>query len=319
MPKEGEQMTVVSTVSKAGPNAATGVEVIDLLPVGFDFVQYNSTSGTYDEATGLWIVGEVQNGFTESLFIEVIVNEPSGIAGEYFNTAEITASDVMDPNSAPDNDDGDQSEDDEDGIQIMTETADLSLAKTVSNVNANVGEVITFTLTVSNAGADGATGVSLEDTLPIGYSNVTNISNGGILTGNIITWTGLNVPLTGLAVTYDVTVNMPTFATDEYLNVAEITASDQFDPNSQPANDDGDQSQDDEDAIRITTPATDLAVTKVVSDPNPVIGDNIIFTITVANVGGLNATSVEITAILPSGYEFISFTSRSGTYDVNDG
>ena len=319
MPNAGDQITFVITVSNAGPNAATGVEVVDLLPTGFDFVQYNSTAGTYDETTGLWIVGTVQNGFTESLFIEVIVNEPSGTPGEYLNIAQITASDVMDPNSEPNNDDGDQSEDDEDSVQIVTETADLSLAKTVSNVNANVGDVITFTLTISNAGADGGTGVSVEDILPIGYSNVTNISNGGTLTGNIITWTGLDVPLTGLALTYDVTVNMPTFSDGEYLNIAQITRSDQFDPNSQPANDDGDQSQDDEDSVSITTPSTDLEVLKVVSDSNPVIGDNIIFTITVSNLGGLDATNVEITDVLPSGYEFISANTSSGTYDVNSG
>ncbi|WP_046759095.1 T9SS C-terminal target domain-containing protein, partial [Kordia jejudonensis] len=318
-PNAGDQITFVITVSNAGPNDATGVEVVDLLPAGFDFVQYNSTSGVYDETTGLWTVGTVQNGFTESLFIEVIVNQPSGVVDEYLNIAQITASDIEDPNSDPNNDDGDQSEDDEDNVLIMTETADLSLAKTVSNINANVGEVITFTLTVSNAGSVGATGVEVEDVLPIGYSNITNISNGGILTGNIITWTGLNIPLTGLTLTYDVTVNMPTFATDEYLNIAQITRSDQFDPNSQPANDDGDQSQDDEDAISITTPSTDLEVLKAVSNTNPVIGDNIIFTITVTNLGGLNATAVEIMDILPTGYEFISADTSSGTYDISSG
>ncbi|WP_396601901.1 Ig-like domain-containing protein [Algibacter sp. R77976] len=319
MPNVGDEITFQITVDNAGPDAATGVEVMDLLPTGFDFVRFSATSGIYNEVTGLWTVGTVPNGSSQSLFVDVIVNEPTGTAGEYYNVAEISASDVMDPNSTPDNDDGDQSEDDEDGILIMTETADLSLTKSVSNMNANVGDVVTFTLQIDNAGANAATGVSLEDVLPIGYSNITNISDGGELLGNIITWSGLNVPLTGLTITYDATVNMPTLQGGEYLNIAQITGSDQFDPNSTPDNDDGDQSEDDEDSTFINTPIVDIAVTKTVDNSNPSIGETVVFTIGANNLGGIDATTVEIIDLLPSGYEFVSYVASSGTYNAVSG
>ena len=319
MPNVGDEITFQITVTNAGPDAATGVEVVDLLPAGFDFILFSATSGVYNEVTGLWTIGTIPSGGSQTLFIDVLVNAPTGTSGEYFNSAQVTASDVMDPNSDPNNDDGDQSEDDEDGILIMTETADLSLIKSVSDVNANVGDTVVFTIQINNAGADEATGVAVQDILPIGYSNISNITNGGILFSNVIDWTNLNVPLTGLTLTYEATVNMPTLEEGEYMNVAQITASDQFDPNSDPNNDDGNQSEDDEDNASINTPTTDIEVTKVVDNANPNIADEIVFTISATNLGGINASSVEILDILPSGYQFVSYSATSGTYNDGNG
>uniref|UniRef100_UPI002632B2AF T9SS type B sorting domain-containing protein n=1 Tax=uncultured Aquimarina sp. TaxID=575652 RepID=UPI002632B2AF len=316
-PNVGDEITFQITVTNDGPDVATNVEVVDQLPPGFDFILFSATSGTYDEVTGVWNVGTVPNGSTQTLFIDVLVNTPSGAPDEYINEAEITASDQLDPNSVPGNDD--ITENDQDNIQVFVEQADLSLSKSVSNVNANVGEVVTFTIQIDNIGPDTATGVGAQDILPIGYSNISNISNGGLLTGNTIDWTGLTVTTAGLTLTYEATVNMPTLEDGEYINIAQITASDQFDPNSDPNNDDGDQSEDDEDSSIIETPVADIQVIKTVSNANPAIGDIITFIITANNLGSLDATSVEIIDQLPTGYRFESFTATSGVYSEVSG
>ncbi|WP_248723555.1 gliding motility-associated C-terminal domain-containing protein [Seonamhaeicola sp. ML3] len=313
-PNVGDEITFQITVTNFGPDAATGVEVTDILPSGFDFILYSATSGLYDESTGVWNAGTIQSGSSQILFIDVLVNAPTGATNEYLNTAQITGSDVLDPDSAPNNDDGDQSEDDEDGILILTETADLSLSKSVSNVDANVGEVITFTLQIDNAGANEATGVAIEDIVPVGYSNIVNISNSGFIDDDEIIWNNLTVPLTGLTITYQATVNMPTLVDGEYVNVAEIIAADQWDPDSTPNNDNGDQSEDDEDNAQINTPIVDIEIVKEVSDANPSILDVITFTISASNLGGIDATSVEILDVLPQGYRFESATVSSGNY-----
>jgi len=164
------------------------------------------------------------------------------VAEDYVNYAEITASDQSDPNSSVNEDasvddfsDG-IADDDEDSFTIKVGVSDLSLVKSVSNEDANVGDTITFTLQINNAGPDAATGVSLEDIIPIGYSNISNISAGGILDVDTIIWSDLDIPLTGLTITYDVVVNMPIDEEGEYLNIAQITGSNQFDPNSEPNN-----------------------------------------------------------------------------------
>ena len=73
----------------------------DLLPSGYTFVSYTSTSGSYNTTTGDWTLsGSVLNGKTEYLDIVVKVNPITGTANEYRNTAQVTASDQTDPNPA---------------------------------------------------------------------------------------------------------------------------------------------------------------------------------------------------------------------------
>ena len=101
------------------------------------------------------------------------------------------------------------------------------MVKTVSDATPNVGDVITFTVAVTNNGPSDATGVAFEDVVPNGYSNITNISNGGTLSGSTITWSGFDIAVGATAtVTFDVTVEAPGAGVD-YVNVAEVTDSDQ--------------------------------------------------------------------------------------------
>ena len=55
---------------------------------------------------------------------------------------------------------------------INNPTADLSVTKTVSDATPNVGDQITFTVTLSNQGPDAATGVEVTDLLPAGLTFV---------------------------------------------------------------------------------------------------------------------------------------------------
>jgi uncharacterized repeat protein (TIGR01451 family) len=226
------------------------------------------------------------------------------------NVAEVTASDQFDPDSTPGNDDGDQSEDDEDNVGLVPQEADLSLVKAVSDVSPNVGDAVTFTVTVSNAGPDDATGVAVEDVVPGGYSAISSISNGGVLVGSTISWSGLAVPNgDSIALTFDATVEAPPA---DYVNVAEVTASDQFDPDSTPGNDDGDQSEDDEDSAALVPQEADLSLVKTVDDATPVIGDVVTFTITVTNDGPDDAVGVAFEDVVPAGYSNISNISSGG-------
>uniref|UniRef100_UPI0012DD9113 DUF11 domain-containing protein n=1 Tax=Aquimarina latercula TaxID=987 RepID=UPI0012DD9113 len=228
----GDSVVFTITVTNGGANSATNVVVEDQLPAGYSY-QSDNSGGNYAPGSGVWNVGTVAVGSPESIQITALVNAPTGAIGEYNNVAEITASDQLDPDSTPDNDDGNQSEDDEDTASIPTpEVSDLSISKVVSDPTPNVGDTVTFTITLSNAGSDAATNVSVADVVPGGYSGISNIVPVIVPAGNILTWTGLAVPVGTDTVTlsFDAVVDAPTGAVDEYLNQAEITGSDQFDP-----------------------------------------------------------------------------------------
>ena len=197
-------------------------------------------------------------------------------------------------------------------VVTINQCSDLSIIKSVDNSNPNVGSTVTFNIQVLNAGPNAATGVSLEDVLPTGYEMVSAIDNGGILTGNTISWTGLTIPLIGLKLSYTAVIKAPSGAVDEYKNIAQITASDSKDIDSNPNNDNGDQSEDDEDSTTVTPQMADLSLVKSVDHANPNVGDIITFTVTMNNDGPSTATNVSITDVLPSGYTYITNSASSG-------
>jgi uncharacterized repeat protein (TIGR01451 family) len=63
----------------------------------------------------------------------------------------------------------------------------------------------------------------------------------------------------------------------------------------------------------------DLEVEKTVSDPAPLVGDQVTFTITVKNNGANNATGVVVTDQLPTGYSYVSHLLSQGTFNPLNG
>ena len=66
-------------------------------------------------------------------------------------------------------------------------------------------------------------------------------------------------------------------------------------------------------------PQADLALTKVVSNASPNVGDQVTFTVTLTNNGPDTATNVQVTDLLPAGLTFVSATPSQGTYDSATG
>ncbi|MEL4309196.1 DUF7507 domain-containing protein, partial [Joostella sp. CR20] len=60
---------------------------------------------------------------------------------------------------------------------------------------------------------------------------------------------------------------------------------------------------------------TDIAVTKTVDVSTAFVGEEVIFTITVSNLGLIEATNVVVTDELPSGYRFVESSVSKGSYD----
>jgi len=289
-PNVGDVITFTVTLTNLGPDAATGVAVLDQFPAGLDLISASPSEGTYDAASGVWTVGIVTITTPETLVFTARVISPEAET----NTASISAADQFDPNGA-----NNQAE-----ATATPQQADLLVTKTVDNSTPNVGDTINFVITVANIGPDAATHVQLTDVLPAGLSLLANAPSQGTYTAASGVWDVGTLALGGSATLHlQARVESPNTQT----NTAEITHSDQFDPdlgNNQ--------------ASQTTTPQqADLAVGKSVSNPTPNVGDIITYTIHLTNDGPDAATGVTLQDILPAQVSFQSFTATEGSYDSN--
>ena len=95
-PNVGDTVTFTVTASNAGPDAATGVEVTDVLPAGLTFVSATPSQGTYTAGTGLWDVGAIAAGASATLTVVATVVSPDAQT----NTASVADADQFDPTTA---------------------------------------------------------------------------------------------------------------------------------------------------------------------------------------------------------------------------
>jgi len=108
---------------------------------------------------------------------------------------------------------------------IRLNAADLEITKTIDNTTPLVGSTVTFSITIENNGPQAATGISVQDVVPNGYSSITSISSGGTLSGSTITWSGLSIANgADVTLTFNAVVQ-PGGPGIVYNNTATITAS----------------------------------------------------------------------------------------------
>ncbi|WP_223181534.1 proprotein convertase P-domain-containing protein [Sphingopyxis sp. LK2115] len=137
--------------------------------------------------------------------------------------------------------------------------ADLSLTKSVSNASPAFGASINYVLSVTNAGGSTltATGVTVQDTLPAGFT-FTGASGFGSYSSSTGVWTVGSVP-PGVTRTLTISGTVAASAGASVTNSAEISASSAFDPDSVPGN--GAAGEDDSDSASFTVSGTRVAGT----------------------------------------------------------
>ncbi|QDV69471.1 Large cysteine-rich periplasmic protein omcB precursor [Rosistilla carotiformis] len=307
-PVVGQTVSFTVSVTNSGPNSATNVEVLDQLPTGITFGSATPSQGTYNNATGIWTVGSLLNGATATLQI----NGTLATAGDKTNTAEIIRADQTDPDSTPGN--GLPGEDDQASVTIAPQLIDLSLLKSVNNASPNVGEEVTFTLTINNAGPSTATGVAVTDVLPGGLTFVSASPSQGNFSSTGGLWTVGDLVSGGTA-TLNLTARVISAGTK--TNSAQVTAAGQADVDSTPNN--NDPTEDDQASVAVTPQVADLSLTKVADSTSPNVSQNVVYTITLNNAGPSAATGVQVVDLLPSGIAFVSAQPSIGSYDSNSG
>ncbi|WP_296887260.1 hypothetical protein [uncultured Methanobrevibacter sp.] len=276
-PAFGSLVRWTLTVTNLGSDAASGVRVSDVLPVGLIYQSSTASVGSY--ANGVWSVGNLAKGGSVTLNIVCKVNKTGSIK----NVASVTGNefDINKNNNLAES------------LINVSKAADLSINKVVIVSNPNYGDLVRWTLTVRNNGPDAATNVVVTDVLPVGLifkSSNGNYVNGKWAVGNLNVGQSRSLEIIALVNVTGSIVNTATVTGNEYdynLNNNKVSKT-------------------------INVPkAADLSINKVVNVSNPNYGDLVRWTLTVRNNGPDNATEVTVGDIIPQGLVFIS---SNGSY-----
>jgi len=321
-PNVGDTIQFAIGATNNGPANATGVVVTDTIPAGLTYagpsqiINPNPSDGSpvaYDSSsrTLTWSIGSLSAGGTTAqqtpIFVyEVTVDAPSpaGIPPTLQNDAHITGHEY-DPDHSNNTDSASET----------PQYADLAVDKQVSNATPNVGDVLTYTITVTNNGKDDAENVFLTDTI----KDISELS----IVGTPVTSAGTFDPTSGVWDIGRVYVGTPATLVVQAKVVAPATGAPQPIENTAAIGDTDPYKPKQYDPVPINNSATakatpqyaDLRVIKNVNNPAPNVGSNIVFGIVVDNLGANQATDVEIIDVLPPGLTFVSASST----DYNPG
>ena len=271
-------------VTNNGPDTATGVVVCDILPEGLISID-KSFNGT-------WNVGKLLNNQTKELTIICLVNK----TGKLVNIADI-AGNEYDCNLT--NNIVNKS------IEVAS-SADLFVKKYVNNTAPDFGEIIKWSVVVSNNGPDIATNVRVNDLLDDGLIFVKSSSTKGSYDAKSGIWT-----IDSLASETDETLNIycKVNKIGKILNFVSVNST-QYDWNESNNHD-----NESVNAVKIA----DLSVIKLINNSNPNYNDLIKWTIIVSNNGPNMATGVIVNDLLPKSVEYISSYLSKGFYNPVNG
>ncbi len=89
-PVVGGTVVFVIVVTNNGTLNGTGVVVTDVLQSGYTYVSSSATVGTYNNSTGIWTIGNLNSGASETLTVTATVQN----SGSYVNTATVSGIEV---------------------------------------------------------------------------------------------------------------------------------------------------------------------------------------------------------------------------------
>ena len=262
-PNFGENVAYTIVVSNDGISDAKQVVITDTLAKGLKFLGANY-NGVYDENTHTvtWTL-DIDAGKTVELKVNVTV-EGYGVLVNRVAIGDKTSSvDIAVPEIIPD--------------------------KTANVTDANFGDNVTYTVTVTNDGDVDASQVVIVDQLGNGLKYVSS-SDGGVWDEktNTVTW------IVDLAAGKTKTLNVVATVVG-YGNVTNSLAV-------------GNKTS----KINVNVP--EITLNKTVDNKNPNFGDNVTYTIVVSNDGAADAKNVVVKDILAPGFKFIE-ANYGGVYD----
>jgi uncharacterized repeat protein (TIGR01451 family) len=277
----GTTALVTATVTNIGPSDAQGAVVTITLPSGASYDSNTLPAGwSVASSAGTSVVLTTSNPFTAgtSVVLPVTVNVDADVpSGQSLEFVGVVASATADGNPSNNSDNADTS--------VLRE-AELRISKTSTPAAVNAGELVTYTITITNEGPSDARFVDVKEQLPSGLTlQSITASNGGACAGTLCqfgtvtqhaTRTITVVALVGSDVTGVVT---NTAAADSVDNVAGLPVSTT--------------------ATTTVSASAILSITKVALNDPAYAGGVALYQIVVTNEGPSDAQNVVVTDTLP--------------------
>lgn len=312
--------TITVTNRSISETAATGLTVVDTLPSELTLDPSGTTTGYRVDLEGrlIWEIDSLPIGETLVLTVATFVND-SNIGGEMLVMTNLVTATADQPDMDPSDNSARK-----DVIRNTPKEVDLVADKFVDRPIANANDTLVYTIDVTNSAVSNAeaTNVVVVDTLPDDVTLVESGTTAGfvILPDGRVQWT-IDTLAVEATSTFQITVmiNDVDFGADSGLltNSVVVTA---VEPDPMPLNN----------SSSVTTevppvPLANLSADKTLDQSNPVIGQSVLFTVTVSNADDSrsDATGVTVTDSLPVGLTVVNpstdITTTAGTYDLASG
>ncbi len=376
----GDDVSFDILITNQGDIAADNIEIADFIPTGMTFnpalnADWTEVGGvattTLTIADGDLAAGGLQPTQSATVTIILTLAAPQTAGMSLRNVAEIRDAtddngvvqidddsdynvDGDDPDMIADTDnddiDGDGQnggdEDESDFETVVIEVFDLALQKQLApgqSAMVNPGDVVSYSLIITNQGMITADNIEVVDFIPSGMTFVgpadftfdggTNTASATFVAGdaNGVIPTGGLLPGMSATATIQLMVTAPVAAGTSLRNIAEIgNATDEAgnpqvdddstpaDPNNPDAIDENDNNvigedgtnggdEDESDFETVTVNRFDLALAKVLSAGQSMTvepGDDVSFDIVITNQGDIAADNIEIADFIPTGMTF---------------
>ena len=285
----GSGITYTIDVTNVGSAATRGtITMDDSLPSGVTATSASGTGWTCSGAVTCTRTDPIAAGATST--ITIVARVASNYSGDSVdNTAIVSGG--GDANLA------NNSATDSGGT---TRRTDLSISAVADDGTIDVGEQVTFTLTVRNSGPSDASGVAVSSTLDAGLEYVSD--DGGCMQSG----TTVNCPVGDLASGADAAVHVVARATAAAAGSVTVTNASVGGAQSDP------DTTNNADSASVTVTSADLAVTAVLNPAAPVAGQTQHVLIDAVNRGPSRASGVVLTSTVPAGLSGVSASADGG-------